>query len=308
MHIILFTNSSGRPGSLNLSRPRFYLPFMFCCLLLAAGLVYGGYLLGQWRIDSGTNVAEKDLKAMVVAQQHSVEQAKRAAQDHLDALALRLGQMQAQMLRLDALGEQLTKMANLDQGEFDFNEPPAQGGPEDLSDLKPTGMPDFIKNLDELSAQLKNREQQLTVLESLLMNRNLHKQVQPAGWPVHKGWISSYYGMRTDPFDGKREFHPGIDFAGKEGQKVIAVASGVVTYAGPRGGYGNMVQLNHGNGVSTRYGHNEKILVKVGQKVEKGQVIALMGTTGRSTGPHCHFEVRINGRSVNPLKYIRASR
>ncbi|MGA7802595.1 MAG: M23 family metallopeptidase [Gammaproteobacteria bacterium] len=308
MHIILFTNSSGRPGSLNLSRPRFYLPFLGCLLLFAAALVYGGYVLGQWRFDSGTSLAEQDLKAMVAAQQHAVDQARHSAQDHLDALALRLGQMQAQMLRLDALGEQLTKMANLDQGEFNFNEPPAQGGPVDVADLKPTGMPDFIKNLDELSSQLQSREQQLTVLESLLMNRNLHKQVQPAGWPVHKGWISSYFGMRTDPFDGKREFHPGIDFAGKEGSKVMAVATGVVTWASHRGGYGNMVQINHGNGVSTRYGHNEKILVKVGQKVAKGQVIALMGSTGRSTGPHCHFEVRINGHAVNPLKYIRASR
>ena len=141
----------------------------------------------------------------------------------------------------------------------------------------------------------------------MMMNRNLQAEVMPAGRPVTHGWLSSYFGMRTDPFTGHRAFHTGLDFAGKLGSDVVAVAAGVVTYAGKRSGYGNLVEINHGNGYSTRYGHNSKILVNVGQTIKKGQVIAKMGSTGRSTGPHVHFEVLINGHAVNPKKYIQAS-
>ncbi|HKK13189.1 MAG TPA: M23 family metallopeptidase [Gammaproteobacteria bacterium] len=306
MNIILFTRTGGRTGSLNLSRPRVYVPFLLMFALLCGGLVFGGYQLALMQASQG--VVDGRLQAQVAAQHEVIQQARRAAQDHLDALALRLGKMQAQMLRLDALGQQLTKMADVDQGEFNFNEPPAQGGPEDPADLQPTKVPDFVHALDQLSRQIGSRQQQLGLLQTLLMNRNLHKQVKPAGRPVHHGWISSYFGMRTDPFNGKREFHPGIDFAGKKGSAVVAVAAGVVTWAGPRSGYGNLVEINHGNGLTTRYGHNEKVLVKVGQKVRQGQKIALMGSTGRSTGPHCHFEVRRNGKPINPIKYVRASR
>jgi murein DD-endopeptidase MepM/ murein hydrolase activator NlpD len=169
-------------------------------------------------------------------------------------------------------------------------------------------VPDFIQELDALSRQLDDRSEQLSVLETMLMNRNLQQQALPAGRPIKKGWISSYYGMRTDPFTGKREHHAGVDFAGKHGAEVVAVGAGVVTWASERYGYGNLVEITHGNGIATRYGHNHKILVKVGDKVEKGDTLALMGSTGRSTGPHVHFEVLKNGRSVNPSEYIQAAR
>jgi murein DD-endopeptidase MepM/ murein hydrolase activator NlpD len=136
------------------------------------------------------------------------------------------------------------------------------------------------------------------------MDRSLHERIMPSGRPVRNGWVSSGYGMRTDPFTGKKEFHEGIDFAGKEGSRVLAVADGIVSWAGWRKGYGKMVEITHGNGYATRYAHNEKLLVSVGETVKKGQTIALMGSTGRSTGPHVHFEVVHNDREVNPAKYV----
>jgi len=225
----------------------------------------------------------------------------------MDALSMRLGAAQANVIRLNALGERLTKMAGLDAGEFDFKDPPPQGGPSDSRESDNLDVRDFSHSLDKLALQLEDREQQLSVIETLLMSRNLRQEVIPSGRPVKHGWLSSPYGKRTDPFNGKTEFHPGIDFAGKLGTKIMAVASGVVTWAGSRYGYGNMVEIDHGNGYSTRYGHAEKLLVKVGQTVKKGQPIALMGSTGRSTGPHVHFEVRIHGRTVNPARFLKTA-
>ncbi len=231
------------------------------------------------------------------------------AEENLNALALRLGKLQAHVIRLDALGSRLTNMAKLDNGEFDFDHPPAQGGPvAEVQQSSAMQVPDFITALNDLSAQLDDRNKQLSVLETMIMNRNLQAEVMPTGRPIERGWLSSYFGLRTDPFTGRRVHHAGVDFAGKLGSDVVVVAAGVVTYSARRSGYGNMVEVNHGNGYVTRYGHNLKNLVNVGQTVKKGEVIAKMGTTGRSTGPHVHFEVMVNGRHVNPKQYIHASR
>jgi murein DD-endopeptidase MepM/ murein hydrolase activator NlpD len=162
--------------------------------------------------------------------------------------------------------------------------------------------------VDELQSQLSSREQQLGVLENLILTRELNKQVYPEGRPVQEGFISSYFGQRADPFTGYTATHKGIDFAGPEGTSVISVAAGLVTFAGDRAGYGNMVEVNHGNGMVTRYGHNEKLLVKQGEMIRKGQEVALMGSTGRSTGPHLHFEVVKNGIQVDPLRFIGEDR
>jgi murein DD-endopeptidase MepM/ murein hydrolase activator NlpD len=212
------------------------------------------------------------------------------------------------VIRLDAMGGRLTDIAGLDKGEFNFQNSPAQGGPSTQELLPQIGVTDFIASLENLEKQLEDREQQIGVLSSMIMNRNLYDEVLPAGRPIKKGWMSSYFGMRTDPFTGRQERHKGVDFAGKEGSNVIAVAAGVVTWADKRYGYGNLVEINHGNGYVTRYGHNNEILVKEGQAIKKNDTIALMGSTGRSTGPHVHFEVLRNGKPVDPVKYIRASR
>ena len=158
-----------------------------------------------------------------------------------------------------------------------------------------------------MSAELSSRENQLLVLEDLLMNRNLQKEVKPSGRPIVSGWLSSYYGMRTHPISGKREMHKGIDFASKMSDPVIAVAKGIVTFAGTKYGYGKVVDVNHGNGYVTRYAHASRLLVSVGDTVEKGFQIAEIGSSGRSTGPHVHFEVLKNGRQVNPMKFIRSA-
>lgn len=276
-------------------------------VIMPVSMLYIGYHWGAAHTRANPDSLTKEVQSELDAQKVKLANATRKAEDNLNALALRLGQLQAHVIRLDALGERLTTMAKLDKGEFDFEHPPAQGGPDSDAQSAPMQVPDFIAALNELSAELDDRGRQLSVLESLIMNRNLRAEVMPAGRPVKHGWLSSYFGMRTDPFTGRLAFHSGMDFAGKMGSDVIAVAAGVVTYAGKRSGYGNLVEIDHGNGYSTRYGHNSKILVSVGQTVKKGQVIAKMGSTGRSTGPHVHFEVLINGHAVNPKKYIQAS-
>jgi murein DD-endopeptidase MepM/ murein hydrolase activator NlpD len=179
------------------------------------------------------------------------------------------------------------------------------------ADRQPGAMADVIGSLDAIEQRLGDRERQMKVLEDLLLTSRLQKDVQPAGWPIAAGYITSPFGARTDPFTGLRGYHPGIDFAAAEGSSVLAVASGIVTQAGEEEGhegYGEMVEINHGNGYVTRYGHNERVLVKVGDRVQRGQVVARMGSTGRSTGPHVHFEVLLNGQQVNPAQYIQAAR
>ena len=169
----------------------------------------------------------------------------------------------------------------------------------------PMQAPGILTALDSLSVQLQDRQQQLNVLEDFLLNRRLREEAYPEGRPVTSGYISSRFGNRTDPFTGRAAFHKGVDFAGREGAKVVAVASGVVIWTGDRSGYGQMVEVNHGNGYVTRYAHNSESLVALGDTVKRGQEIALMGETGRATGPNLHFELLRNGRVVDPLPYIR---
>jgi murein DD-endopeptidase MepM/ murein hydrolase activator NlpD len=303
MNIILFTTARGRARTLNLSQPRYFLSTLLAFLMLNALMAYAGY-----RIGVGEPVIQSDWQAELQVQKRLVSEARRDAQTHLNALAVRMGQLQAQMLRLNALGQRLSRQANLNEGEFDFDQPPAMGGPHDSEEKVPAQPSDFVSSLDELARQIEDREQKLTILETLLMNRNLRERVMPARRPTTSGWLSSSYGKRTDPFTGNTEFHKGIDFAGKAGAEVIAAGEGIVTWAGKRSAYGNMIEISHGDGYVTRYGHNKKNLVGVGDTVKKGQVIALMGSTGRSTGPHVHFEVRRYGKTVNPERYIQAAR
>jgi murein DD-endopeptidase MepM/ murein hydrolase activator NlpD len=311
MNIVVLRRKKGCSGLLTLNKKRLTALFSGLFIILPATFLFAGYQLGVKYMQANPDDLAIAMQSEVEAQRLRIADATRSAEENMDALALRLGKLQAHVIRLDALGQRLTSMAKLDNGEFNFERPPAQGGPEDASKdniANSMGVPDFLKSLDELSTQLKDRDQQLSVLEDMMMNRNLEAEVVPAGRPITRGWLSSYFGKRADPFTGRRAHHAGIDFAGKFGSDVVAVAAGVVTYAGKRSGYGNLVEINHGKGYTTRYGHNSEVAIKVGETVKKGQVIAKMGSSGRSTGPHVHFEVLYNGRAVNPIKYIHASR
>lgn len=311
MNIVVLRRKKGCSGLLTLNNKRLTALFSGLFVIIPAVFLFTGYRLGVAHMQANPDELTLAMQSEMETQRLRIEDATRTAGENMDALALRLGKLQAHVIRLDALGQRLTSMAKLDKGEFNFERLPAQGGPEVASKDSATnsmGVPDFIKSLDELSNQLKDRGQQLSVLEEMMMNRNLAAEVIPAGRPINRGWLSSYYGKRADPFTGRRAHHGGIDFAGKLGSDVVAVAAGVVTYAGKRSGYGNLVEINHGKGYATRYGHNSEINIKVGETVKKGQVVAKMGTSGRSTGPHVHFEVLYNGRAVNPIKYINASR
>ena len=242
-------------------------------------------------------------------QDNEVKTARRDAEENLEASAVRLAKLQSRIVRLDALGERLTTIAKLDEGEFDFSQAPALGGPEADEPAAAYSVPDYMQLLAQLADDIENREQQLSVLETLLVDRKIQEDVFIAGRPVNKGWMSSRYGVRNDPINGRRAWHNGVDFAGPEGSDVVTVAAGIVVFAGTRSGYGEMVEINHGGGFSTRYGHHKELLVNVGDIVKKGQAIGLMGSSGRSTGPHVHFEVYKNGRVVDPSAYIhRASR
>jgi len=304
MNIVFLSQSKGHIGSVNIDH-KILILVSIIAFLVPATIIYASYQWG-YQAKQVNDPESMAMRSELAAQRDELTHAVGEADRHMNALSKQLGKMQARVIRLDALGRRLTKIAKLDKGEFDFDKTPAQGGPVTSEALQAVEVPDFLNQLKELSLQLDSRVEQLSVLETMMMSNQLQKDVLPKGRPISKGWMSSYYGMRTDPFSGKREHHKGVDFAGKEGSHVNTVAAGVVTWAAERYGYGNMVEVTHGNGYSTRYGHNKKILVKVGDKVAKGDELALMGSTGRSTGPHVHFEVLKNGRNVNPAKYVNA--
>jgi murein DD-endopeptidase MepM/ murein hydrolase activator NlpD len=227
------------------------------------------------------------------------------AERRLQSMTLLLAELQSRVTRLDAVGINLTQSAGLEPGEFNFNVPPALGGPlmtsqDDAREL----IPALEGELFALSTALDDREVQLDILSELIQSEQVKSDATPAGRPILSGWLSSRYGSRIDPFSGKKAWHEGIDFAGREGAQIVAVASGVVSWSGERAGYGKMVEVAHGDGVITRYAHNQENRVKVGDMVRRGDVVALMGNSGRSTGPHVHFEVHKNGRPVDPASYL----
>lgn len=281
------------------------------CIGLPLGLMALGYEIGQRQ---GTQQAQEARlsEAEETASQRAVDLAQLSAdaKRKLEAMTRKLAEIQARVTRLDALGMHLTVLAGLDEGEFDFTAVSAIGGPvvdgQELAAPALAVMPDeFEEELELLSVTLDDRDTQLDVLAGLLFDAEAQAEAIPSGRPVASGWLSSHFGYRNDPFTGKKTWHQGVDFAGKDGTEVIAVASGVVSWSGNRHGYGNMVEVAHGDGLLTRYAHNDENLVEVGDLIRKGETLALMGNTGRSTGPHVHFEVFKHGRAVDPSSYIR---
>lgn len=303
MNIIIVAKFLKAPRKLALRDPRVWGSCAIVASMLLGLGVFAGVLLRDGRAAALAEVEE--MRAELAQHNEELNEARAQVERDLNAIAARLGALQAQSTRLNALGERLTRIAQLDDGEFDFSETPALGGPDGADDFGAPADRSVRASLEVLASRFEVQAQQLDMLESLLLDRDVDTALRPAGLPVRTGYASSSFGLRTDPFTAKREFHRGIDFHGALGSDVLAVADGVVAFSGRHPSYGNMVDIDHGNGYMTRYAHNSKNRVEPGQRIRAGEVIAEMGRTGRATGVHVHFEVWVNDRPVNPYAYLK---
>lgn len=275
--------------------------------LVSATVLLFGLLMISSRAthQTGESIARVQFaQSGLLEQKQDVLQLRKLTEQQLTGMLLKLGEVQGDLHRINALGARLVEKANLSPEEFNFSElPPSSEGllPEEL-DLSDGNA--ILSSIDNTLLQIEEKSQQLLALESILMNHHIDQQRYLTGRPIKSGWLSSYYGIRKDPFSGQPAMHKGIDFAGEEGADVIATGAGLVTWAGDRYGYGQLVEIDHGDGLVTRYGHNKELNVKIGDVVTKGQVIAKMGSTGRSTGAHVHYEVIRAGKQQDPLPYV----
>ncbi len=302
MDIILVSNRFEQARSFRLSKPQIF----FLCLLFLLLVVSLSVLLNYFSLRYAVTHKSPYLQSLLAAVQE--EQTKRTQsylRESLNTMAARVGEMQAKLLRLDTLGERLSKLAGLDPKEFMFDQTPARGGPSPDLEAKPLSFADLTGQLDTLATDLDDRADKLGALESRLFLDYAKQQFVPTSLPVETNWFSSNFGWRIDPFTGFSTFHEGIDFMSPTGRPIRAAGAGVVVYSGKHPQYGNMVEIDHGNGLVTRYAHASKLDVKVGDVVVIGQKVAEVGSTGRSTGPHLHFEVRVRGAAVNPNKYLQ---
>lgn len=296
MNMILFTKVGGRSAAMRIDRARCYVPLVMGFMLLCGALLLTGYQLArpgstrtQWLPDETATMGASEQKL---------------AQAQINTLAQRLGLLRAQAQRLDALGKRLSQVAGIDPATYQLDATPALGGPQVQVAASAPTLGVVQQALEQLAQFIDVREQQLTVLDRLMWSRGFTTPRFTFGAPAPLAWVSSGYGARSDPFTGLSDFHNGLDFAGRAGSPVVAAADGVVSWVGTRAGYGHMVELSHSNGLVTRYGHTKRNLVRSGEVVSKGQSIALMGSSGRSTGPHVHFEVLQAGVAVDPAGYL----
>ena len=302
MQIILISDRLAKARSLNVS-----LAHVAAMGLFAVGAVCAATAGLYWV--TIRHAAELHIpvleKLVLAAQEEETERARAFMQQNLNAMAVKLGEMQAQLTRLDALGERLSSLAGIRPQEFRFGEPPGLGGaaptlmpPQDLS------LQDFGEKLTSLSRGVENRSDMLSVLEAQLFEQAVKKKLRPTRMPVQAPYNASGFGRRIDPFTGQWAMHEGIDFLADVGSPVVAAAGGIVQFAGFHPQYGFMIDIDHGNDLVTRYGHLSKLFVKSGDVVMRGRRIALSGSTGRSTGPHLHFEVRYRGAAQNPARFL----
>src|ERR1700733_11408497 len=277
MNVIFFSRRVGRACHVNLSHPLTLTLTSVAALTLLVTVFALGLHLGE---SSMARMALRNPGPALIAQQAEVAALKSQLQDRVDALAMRLGVMNAHVIRLNALGKRLTEMAHINSREFDFDNDPPQGGSESDGIGRGAQVPELTVMVDDLGRRIDSRSGQFAALENVILGRQLSAEIKPSGRPVREGYISSYFGERMDPFNGEEAMHKGIDFATPAGSDVLAGASAIVTWAGPREGYGTLIESNHGNGYVTRYAHNADTLVRVGATVERGQAIALVGPTG----------------------------
>jgi murein DD-endopeptidase MepM/ murein hydrolase activator NlpD len=306
VNIILVSNRFAKARSISLTGTHLGL-----LALLAAGLFIAAVIAAQYAIVRfQPGLMSNELRAwMASAQQDEQHKQQAFLRKSLDTLAVHLGQMQAQLLRLDGLGTRLAKLTGMKPQEFSFGQPPAQGGPylstNMQTDISLSGMQEQMAQLNTL---LSDRSDKLVALETLLMQDKLSKKLLPSVAPITTSWYSSNFGWRIDPFTGKNAMHEGVDYMVPAGTTIFASAGGMVVYADMHPQYGNMVEIDHGNQVITRYAHASKLLVKVGDVVRRGHEIAKVGSTGRSTGNHLHFEVRYKGIAQNPVRFLENAR
>lgn len=280
---------------------------MWVSAVIASALLI--LLLSIWiAVDRGsridlTQAKMAKMQEQLLFEQYELDEFYSYADSVFIEYAKQTGTLQARVARLEALGSRLAEMA--DFTEFDFNTAPAFGGPEEKTPTKNALTQVNVLDISrQLTRHLQQREAELKAIESLLADKQIHKDTYLAGKPVDTGWLTSGFGKRIDPFNGRAAWHNGVDYTSQEGTDIRAVASGIVMWSGDRTGFGNMVEIDHGDGFVTRYAHNKNNDVAVGDVVSKGQIIAQMGSTGRSTGNHVHFEVLKQGKAVDPIQYI----
>jgi murein DD-endopeptidase MepM/ murein hydrolase activator NlpD len=300
VNIILVSDSLAKSRTVALSQGQ--------VLAIAIGILLAGFFLAtatyivtmRFAVDLRNPYLRSLLSAL---HQDDLKRSEAEMKDNLSALAVRVGELQARILRLDAFGERLAKALNLKREEFRFDEKPGQGGPMAASNRELT-VEEFEQMLTDLARVLDDRGDKLGVLDSYLMDDRLARKAVPTTMPVPMAYYSSNYGYRLDPITGRSSFHTGVDLIAPAGTPVVAAAGGVVSTVGHVHEYGNIVEIDHDNGLTSRYAHLSKYLVKAGDVVLKGQAIAHVGNTGRTTGPHLHFEVREKGIPLNPNKFL----
>jgi len=239
------------------------------------------------------------------AENAEIDAIRLQAEHQIAALTAKVASLQAQVNRLNMVGERLIDAADLPADQFNLRQEPPMGGPAQTSvDDSLFAVSEVLTRMSELEQDLQHEQSRFSLLESLDLNHHIGLNSQLSGRPVQAGYLSSAFGVRTDPFTGEPAIHQGVDFAGEEGSAVLATAGGIVTWAGERFGYGRMVEIEHAGGYRTRYAHAKAVSVQIGQLVDKGQQVATLGNTGRSTGPHVHYEVLKNGKQINPQAFI----
>ncbi len=274
----------------------------FAAVIMAASLLY--YLTLRHAADMKLPFMQG---ALVPATQDDTSKKDRYVKENLAAMAMKLGEMQAQLMRLDALGERVQGLAGVKPEEFNFKDKPGRGGAEPSAmGAHDLNMVEFQSALDALARDVEHRADYMNVVETTLMSDKIKSKLLPTIQPVNVSYNASGFGWRLDPFTGRNAFHEGIDFASPTGTPIVAAAGGVVIAAEYHHDYGNMLEIDHGNDIVTRYGHTSKLLVKVGDIVKRGQHVANIGSTGRSTGSHLHFEVLVKGIQQNPNKFLSA--
>ncbi len=301
MNIILVSDSLAKSRSVALSQGQ--------VILIALGILASGFMLAMATymvtMKFAVDLRNPYLRTLLTSL-HADDQKRSEAemQENLSALAVKVGELQARILRLDAFGERLAKSAGIKREEFRFGEKPGQGGPAPVLGGRELSVAELNQMLGEISRVLDDRSDKLGVLDSFLMDDRLARKTIPTTMPVEMGYYSSNYGYRLDPITGRSTFHTGVDLIAPPGTAVVAAAGGVVSTVAYVAEYGNIVDVDHDNGLTSRYAHLSRSLVRVGDVVMKGQKIALVGNTGRTTGPHLHFEVREHGIPLNPNKFL----